>query len=154
MSGYLYSGIGVKAKANQSLLHRIAGVMRNVTGPWVMGADWNCTPEELLATGWPQLVGGTVVRPAGATCGERTLDFFVISNSIAHAVHSIYVVGDATCKTHKPVRLLLKARPANWMVRQMKNIGKFGANLPFGPPNQHDTKEIGSSTLTGGPPPR
>ena len=28
--------------------------------PWVLGADFNCTPQELRDTGWPKLVDGVI----------------------------------------------------------------------------------------------
>ena len=64
---------------------------------------------------------------------ERAIDFFVISEDLALAVHDTVVVSDALSNPHKPARLYVKAAPRQMMVRQLKNVGKFEAKLPFGP---------------------
>ena len=63
-------------------------------GPWMLGADFNMTPEELAqATGWLATVGGVFQAPTTPTCrslnGGRTIDFVVLDNRLA-AVESIW----------------------------------------------------------------
>ena len=36
--------------------------------PWLASGGWNATPEELIDSGWPHMVGGTVRAPTAATC--------------------------------------------------------------------------------------
>ena len=56
-SCYLISGLGITAAKNLDLLHCLAGMLERVSGPWIIGGDFNCTPEELTATGWLKVVG-------------------------------------------------------------------------------------------------
>ena len=134
-SPYLHSGIGIQAKSNLDLLHLMAAALSAVSGPWILGGDWNCTPAELEATGWLGLVGGKIFAPSSSTCGKRTIDFFVVSLNLAHAVRSVHCIGDALFTTHCPVRLLLKARPRTAVMRTLKCPARFGAILPHGPSN-------------------
>lgn len=82
-SCYLTScNAGVDDLRNLDALQLMTGVLRVVRGPWVIGGDWNCTPEELKKTGWLQLVEGRVVAPNSPTCGDRVIDFFVIAECL------------------------------------------------------------------------
>ena len=60
------TGVGAQAKCNLDLLHKIASVVSQLGGPWLIGCDWNFTPAELIATGWLMLVGGAAVAPLPA----------------------------------------------------------------------------------------
>ena len=97
--------------SNIDMLHHIAAIIAGLVGPWIIGADWNCTPVELLATGWLKLVGGTIAAPKAPTCNGNTYDFFVVANALGHAVFSTHTIGDAQCAPHSPSRLLLRAKP-------------------------------------------
>ena len=59
---YLHSKVGVKAKVNLDLLHAMAAVIKQLGEVWILGGDFNCTPEELLSTGWLKLVGGRIAQ--------------------------------------------------------------------------------------------
>ena len=129
----MHSSLGIIVKLNLDMLQSLAAVLSTLKGPWVIGADWNCTPEQLEKTGWLRLVRGKICAPTLATCMERTIDFFVISEDLAPAVHDTVVVSDALSNPHKPARLYLNAAPRQLLVRQLKNVGKFEAKMPFGP---------------------
>jgi hypothetical protein len=64
-SCYLHSSIGIAAKKNLDLLHKIAGVLRQLAGPWILAGDFNGTPEELEATGFLKLAGGKLQTQGG-----------------------------------------------------------------------------------------
>ena len=74
-SAYLNSSLGIKHKRNLDMLQAIAGVLATLKGPWVLAADFQCTPEQLEATGWLKLVKGKVVAPKMPTCMGRVIDF-------------------------------------------------------------------------------
>ena len=57
---------------NLAILAEAAILLCTLSGPWVIGGDWNITPETLQASGWLDVVGGKVVAPTLATC---TYDF-------------------------------------------------------------------------------
>jgi len=132
-SAYLHSSIGATHHLNLDLLQSVAAVLSTLSGPWILAADFNCTPAELMATGWPKLVGGTIVAPLLPTCGERTIDFFVVSSCLDQAVLKAVVVGDSMCSPHSAVRLYIKAAPRQIMVRQLKSCATIGVDMPFGP---------------------
>ena len=112
---YCISGIGLAAQANVDLLEATSKRLALLRGPWVGGGDFNGTAEELRKTGWLEVVKGTIIQPSGSTCTRgsgRTIDFFVVSNSLVPHVVGAYNIADAgMVKTHSPVRLILGASP-------------------------------------------
>ena len=54
---------GIQAECNLDLLDSMAFTLSGLVGPWILGGDWNCTPDELTATGWLQKVGGVILAP-------------------------------------------------------------------------------------------
>ena len=81
---------------------------------------------------------GVIFAPKAATCGDRTIDYFVVSEGLAQvgAVVAACTIGDATFGPHSPARLIVKAKTRTVMVRQLKVPSGFGADLPLGPMNQ------------------
>ena len=65
---YMHCGVGIGAKCNLNLLETMAFTISSLTGPWIVGGDWNCTPAEHAATGWVKKVGGVIHAPNAATC--------------------------------------------------------------------------------------
>ena len=78
---------------------------------------------------------GVIYAPTAPTCGDRILDYFVVSECLsqAWAIVAACVIGDQTFGPHSPVRLIVKANSRTVMVRQLKVPIGFGADLPFGP---------------------
>lgn len=67
------------------------------------------TPEDLQSwQDWKEL-DAKVVPPAKATCGKRTIDFFVTSGILADRVKAVEIVGDIETAPHSPVRLALRS---------------------------------------------
>ena len=65
-----------------------------------------------------------------ATCNARTIDFFVVSHSLAHAFYSVTTVSDSlwyngASGQHSPVRLTLAAKPNKLLTRQLKKVEKL-----------------------------
>ena len=104
-----------------------------IRGPWAIGGDWNCTPEELESTGWLKIIGGKIVVASQPTCGDRELDFCVVSDALEHAAEVACVIIDASFKAHSPVRLYIEANARHAVVRELKVPKGFGAILPHGP---------------------
>jgi exonuclease III len=93
---YCYSMAGgITAKPNLDLLESVAHTLKSLKGCWIIGGDWNCTPAQLLATGWPAKVGGIIKAPAAATCNDSTYDYFVVARELDSAVMGVHVIGDA-----------------------------------------------------------
>jgi hypothetical protein len=105
-------------------------------GPWVLSADFNCTPKELAATGFLKLVNGHIVHPKNKTCTAgkgRLLDFFVVSRDMLPFVHGAYNVDDSGINPHSPVRLIFGAKPRQDSVRVLKVPKSHPPVLPHGP---------------------
>ena len=51
--------------ANLDLLQEVAGLLEQLEGPWLIGGDFNRTPELLQESGWLQLVRGSSI---GRSC--------------------------------------------------------------------------------------
>ena len=45
---------------NTKVLEKLAARLMALRVPWVVIGDWNLTPEQLKAMGWPAMVKGTV----------------------------------------------------------------------------------------------
>jgi ribonuclease HI len=57
---------------------------------FIVCADWNMPPEALVASGWPQMVGGAVRHTRGPTCATgSTLDYLVVSGGAAAVVSGL-----------------------------------------------------------------
>ena len=132
---YCHHGIGIAAQANLDFLHSVAGIMGRLIGPWLIGGDWNCTPEQLIATGWLRLVKGKTFGPAANTCNGEVYDFCVVADCLAHAVVSAHTLGDTHWVPHSGVRLLIRGCSSKIKVRQLKVPKRFGPTLQIGPPN-------------------
>ena len=83
------------------------------------------------------------------TCGDTTLDFFVVSQDLAPAVIDVVLVKDALFNPHKPVRMYIQAAPRRMMVRQIKHIGKFPAVMPHGPEIQRTYPPLNENATKG-----
>ena len=114
----------------------MAFTINGLVCPWILGGDWNCTPQELRDTGWLQKVGGTIHAPAAATCNESVYDFFVVKSCISDGVQSTHKIGDAGYTPHSPARLIFKGIPRKVMVRQIKAPASIPAVLPQDPMQQ------------------
>ena len=68
MSIYLICSVGMNA-ANKLICECAAVAIRAIKGPWVIGGDWNMTPETLAASGFLRLVNGMICAPEAPTCG-------------------------------------------------------------------------------------
>ena len=118
---------------NLAILGAITEAISALRGPWVLGGDWNMSPEELVATGWPLVVDGVVVAPGLPTCHDKVYDYFVVSRGLAHAVVGIQRVEDAGFSPHWPTRLLLRGDARRLQVRQLSRPRLVPASLPMGP---------------------
>ena len=60
----------------------------------------------------------------------------MIAECLGHVAPKAYTIGDGTFYPHRPVRLLLRAKARNKVVRQLNAPAGFGAVLPLGPPGR------------------
>eukprot|EP00959_Pyramimonas_sp_CCMP1952_P469631 9495272-Pyramimonas_sp.AAC.1 len=68
---------------NRKIMAALTAFVRLQKDPWLVLADWNCVPSELLASGWiEQMRGEIVTGPGEVTCdkGKGSLyDYGVVS---------------------------------------------------------------------------
>ena len=83
---YLEVG-GFISKFSWEALLALVRCLRSWGGPFVIGGDWNCTPEVLKESWWLKLIDGEIVAPTQGTCrpAENVLDYYVVSRWLAPA---------------------------------------------------------------------
>ena len=146
-TAYLQDCIGPSAPPNLKTLDYIASVLSIIRGPWVLGGDFNCTPQQLYDTGFPELVGGVIQAPQDSTCGAKIYDYFIVSKDLAPSVLAAHCVADGLFSPHAPVRLLLRAAPRASRIRVLKAPRRFPAVLPHGPNTIGDIRESNNAKL-------
>ena len=62
VSVYLYDTEGVSDR-NLALLQQLAAALRTLRMPWIIGGDWNMTPQQLAATGVLDVLNTQVPAP-------------------------------------------------------------------------------------------
>ncbi len=126
-SVYLRDGEGMSA-ANRAIMAAVGTCVQRMghgsedyesrasAMPFMIGADFNNTPEDVVATGFLEEVGAQIFAPPTrrGTCrtasSGRTIDFFVLDEGISRAVEQVTTVEDGTLATHVPVRLTFHQR--------------------------------------------
>eukprot|EP00971_Amphidinium_carterae_P334619 6470000-Amphidinium_carterae.1 len=97
----------------QRLLEELAAIATWVNGqprPYVVGGDWNISPEMLRETGFLGQVKGRLVASEEPSVHAPTWrDYFVVSEVLSHRIHSIQVMPSLT-KPHHAVLLTLHGR--------------------------------------------
>ena len=116
-SCYFHSSLGITATPNMNMLQAVAAVLSTLGGPWIIGADWTCTPDQLAKTGWLKMVKGQIFAPVVNTCNDTVYDYFVVCDALAPAVFNTVAVNDALCSPHTPTRSYLRTGPRQMMVR-------------------------------------
>ena len=90
-----------------------------------------------------------MVAPLAPTVGDRVIDFFVVSKSLAHAAEVACTIADEGFEPHNPVRLYIESNARHAMVRNLKVPGGFNAELPVGPPNKSERAVVDSDVHRG-----
>ena len=136
-SVYLISGAGPSSQDNLDILEDVGERLACLNRPFVIGGDWNMTADELETTGWVQRVGGAIVKPQAAlptSCASgRTIDFFVISQSLLYMVMDCYVVQEAKTTPHRPVRVVFASRMQAPLMRVVAGPKPFPVHPVVGP---------------------
>ena len=120
---YLDSGIGITGN-NSTKLARIGAWLRTLKVPWAILGDWNASPDELVSSGWTELVRGQPVVPLGltVTCTSgrgALLDYAVVSNSMLPLIKSCEGRMDTPWSPHVGIQLRLHANPRTVSVRKL-----------------------------------
>ena len=127
--------------ANMALLDELAVALGSLRGPWIIGGDWNLTPEVLSASRWPEVVEGTIAATGLHTCNSSVYDFFVVHRSLTHAVVGVQRLEDAGMSPHWASRLILRGDARRHMVRELVKPPRVDGALPQGPGAQPPSYE-------------
>ena len=94
ISCYFFSGNGVEVY-NKLLLRDVLGWIKTVGRPFIIGADWNMTPQELIDLGELKAFPATIVAPTAWTCNAgkgRAIDYFLVSDTLRGMVKSLSLI--------------------------------------------------------------
>ena len=134
VSAYLWDGEELSIR-NLSVLESLGELLVGNGLPWILQLDAQNTPEALIDTGWVDDVRGKVFRCGKSTCsgrgGGREIDFFIVSDTLAHAFCDAELV-EAGTSPHSPVKMVSKGgarKPTAWKFVKPK---KFETERPIG----------------------
>ena len=113
ISAYFRHSEGL-SPANMALLDELTVVIRSLTGPWLLAADWNFSPAVLVASGWTKVVRGEVFATSLPTCHDSTYAYFVVHSQLAKYVVAVQRVDDTGLYPHFASRLLVHRRNIAW----------------------------------------
>ena len=121
------------SETNLGLLQEVAMFLSCLRGPWIVGGDWNMTPETLSSTRFASAVRGIIIAPESPTCNQSVYDYFLISEGLLPCVAGVSRVDDAGLNPHWPARLYLRTGARRHLVRQLVRPLKVPAVIPHGP---------------------
>ncbi len=143
VSAYLHDGQGL-ARGNLELLGRIGSFLgaQGEGCPFVLGADFQVTPEQIAATAMAKELGAVIMATgdANGTCrtasSARELDFFMVSSGLADGVKSVSLVPRTGIRTHVPVELAFKPRLASLRALVVRKPPPLSTERIIGPVRQ------------------
>ena len=106
---YQRPSVGPGATVNRERLRFLAALVALLDDAWFIFADWNCTPEVLEATGWVELVKGTIWQPTDISftsrSGQRLMyDYIVASAGANLALKSLTWYPTVPWRDHRALR--------------------------------------------------
>ncbi len=136
---------------NVRLITEAVRVGRSHGGVFVIGGDFNCTPQQLAAhAGLLASLGVTVAAANSATCtvSGRNLDFFLIDSRVAHSVDMVDLDLDIRGTHHSAVRLRLHIPSSVYLVQRVRKPKCFGHVRPVTcapPPDPPDLDTVNAA---------
>jgi endonuclease/exonuclease/phosphatase (EEP) superfamily protein YafD len=81
--------VGVEGGDNPHRLEALAAHLTGLKIPFILGGDWNATPQEMVA--FASFIKGAIITPSNVafTCTSgagRMLDYVIVANSLASQV--------------------------------------------------------------------
>ena len=130
---YLWTGQNLSSNANAAILQEVVRWINKLGLCWIVGADWQNTPEQLASSCFNSAVRGVVIAPPTGTCRvkgtERTIDFFWADKRIAGTCGEA-AVADAPFAPHKPVVLHTQQPWSAYKVRVLWQPRQFPLQRP------------------------
>ncbi len=137
---YLRDGKGTCAE-NKATMARV-GECVEAQGPGcllICGGDFQCSPAAIEDSGFPRQVRGRVLAASSArgtfrsAAAASTIDFYVASEDLAHAVETVSLVEGTGIKGHVPVRLAFAPRPVALKALSFRRPPELGLDRVHGP---------------------
>ena len=151
VSVYLKHTEGMSAD-NAAILDDLAASLATLNKPWIIGGDFNMSPEDLSASGWPAMVRGKVCAPLHNTCYSNRYDYFIVSESLAGAVHATQNIQDTGTFPHTGTRILMKNGAPNRHRRTLRKPFHIPGVLPCGPWPQPLSEQFECAAEPAAPP--
>ena len=137
---YLHDSIGLK-DLNLALLQEIASVLIALGKPYIILADWNITPDVLVAGEWPNGIGGKICEAGRPTCMQgdscKAYDYAVTSAQWIHpptaTLYEPWAPGP-----HTAVLFEMPFKQPNILVTAIRKPKTFPAQAPHGPFREDD----------------
>ncbi len=110
-------------------------VLKCLGRPFIVGGDWQVTPQELRATGFDRALGAVVCAPRAATNlrSNRTIDFFLVSKELVSQGWQAKVLYGCSVATHAPVILELGTKRARQDGYRLARPRPLPVARPLGP---------------------
>ena len=146
---YLKDGERI-SQTNQAILTELAAYLGTIRGPWIVGGDWNVTPQQLQSASWDNIVKGAMKQPTEPTCTGKVYDYFVVSKAIEASVVAATRLENGGFSPHSAVRLLLSGAARHKAVRRLVKPKLIKAELPAGPLPRRDNEFNPETPLADG----
>ena len=130
---------------NLTKLSNIATAIQSQGKYWILLADWNMEPQELTETGWPEAIGGEVLKPKGGdfTCSAgkgAMLDYAVISKKAQQMVIS-FTIKETPWGPHQGLVMELAAQPEAALAWRLPTPARFDHPKRGNKPADPDSKK-------------
>ena len=136
-SAYLHMGVDAAAQ-NEVLPRAITAYVKAWGKPFIVGGDWQMSPEDLVRAGWPDLMGARVVHSKDFTYASgpdrSQLDYFLVEHSIAAAVRACRAQDEVSVSKHRLVWLELGGSLKQQSVWRLRRPKPLPTSVPVGPP--------------------
>ena len=86
ITAYLWTSEPPTSMRNRALLEALAQLLDALSGPWIVSADWQCSPDALTCAGVPAMLHGRIFAPSVPTCGSEIMDFLLVADALSHVV--------------------------------------------------------------------
>ena len=137
ISIYLITGEAPNSEDNWRILSRVGEIIAMVKLPFVIGGDFQCSPEELRCTGWLEGIEGTLRASGKVTFtsaqGANEIEYFVVSNGLVSATPLPTIDLDSCIATHCPVLMGFEGNPRALTVKAFRSPKGFPKKEPRGP---------------------
>ncbi len=133
--GVFYGLSGRPVSEQIPLWHALAVTIRGAGLPYIIMGDWQATPAELAASNLPDLIGGVIVAPNGATNTQsgRTIDYFLVAKGWRKFVSEVWIETSTRFATHLPVSIRIGGARSLGIARRVIQPKIHAVDLPSGP---------------------